>query len=429
MDDAPFYDDAAEAAEAAEAADAAGGGGEQQHVGPACWKCEGTGVLRHRKRLKNPAAYAARYGATPPPCSVCGGAGRVPPKQKQRDHQSDAGVVTERRWVPPHWETDSVPGPAPAGLGKPERGEELCFLTGAWRIFQRVGGHRYTTEDVVTAWTAARSLPRPALALDLGTGIGSVMMMVAWRHPGASAVGVEAQELSAGMARRSLRYNGADARCEVRRADIRHTASWLREGEGETFDLVTGTPPYFPVAHVPRATGRGAAQEAAAAAACEAEVAPATPVAIGAIGALPTCRQSAPARYEFRGGIEAYCTAARAALRRPEAGAGKDGGGGGSGGRFVVCEGYLEGNRARVEHAAAASGLRVLERTDVVGREGKSPLFAVYVMCHADDSEQPAADLGTRKLVVRQLSGERTDEYCELMAEMGMPCGVAGRDF
>ena len=28
------------------------------------------------------------------------------------------------------------------------QGEELCYLSGDWRIFQRVGGHRYSTEDV-----------------------------------------------------------------------------------------------------------------------------------------------------------------------------------------------------------------------------------------------------------------------------------------
>ena len=42
-----------------------------------CWKCEGTGVLRHRKRQQDPAGYAARHPDGPPPCTVCGGAGRL----------------------------------------------------------------------------------------------------------------------------------------------------------------------------------------------------------------------------------------------------------------------------------------------------------------------------------------------------------------
>jgi hypothetical protein len=36
--------------------------------------------------------------------------------------------------------------------------EELCNLTGHWRILQRVGSHRWTTDDLVTAMAAAREI-------------------------------------------------------------------------------------------------------------------------------------------------------------------------------------------------------------------------------------------------------------------------------
>jgi hypothetical protein len=42
-----------------------------------CWKCEGTGIHRHRKRQQNPAGYDARHPAGPPPCTVCSGAGHL----------------------------------------------------------------------------------------------------------------------------------------------------------------------------------------------------------------------------------------------------------------------------------------------------------------------------------------------------------------
>ena len=173
--------------------------------------------------------------------------------------------------------------------------------------------------------------------------------------------------------------------------------------------------------------------------------------AIAAVGALPTCRQSAPARYEFRGGIEAYCSAAARALRRPATDAAASGGEASSGGRFVCCEGGLALNAARVHSAAQAAGLRVLEQLDVVGREGKRPLFGVYVMCHADDRSDlrgatsagaaaaaaatattavpasggaaPPVPLTVKQLVVRTLAGPRTAEYCALMRDMGMPHG------
>ena len=89
----------------------------------------------------------------------------------------------------------------------------------------------------------------------------------------------------------------------------------------------------------------------------------------------------------------------------------------------MVCEGWLQGNRDRVTRAAASCGLHILERLDVVGREGKAPLFAVYVMCHAHTVGEvgSAAGIQERTIVVRGLDGERTAEYRELMLDMGMP--------
>ena len=34
-------------------------------------------------------------------------------------------------------------------------GEQLCNLVGRWRILQRVASHRWTTDDLVTAYVAA----------------------------------------------------------------------------------------------------------------------------------------------------------------------------------------------------------------------------------------------------------------------------------
>ena len=56
------------------------------------------------------------------------------------------------------------------------------ILAGHWRIFQRMGGHRYSTDDVVTAWYAGKLCrdmgKTPKLHLDMGCGLGSVLMMV-----------------------------------------------------------------------------------------------------------------------------------------------------------------------------------------------------------------------------------------------------------
>ncbi|KAJ1411412.1 hypothetical protein B484DRAFT_423045, partial [Ochromonadaceae sp. CCMP2298] len=136
------------------------------------------------------------------------------------------------------------------GLGA--GGQQLCVLVGDWRIFQRVGGHRWTTDDLVTAWVAGRayrayriagsmkeaaagvgvegagtaaekqpgaeaaatsettatpsSPPSPRI-LDLGCGNGSILLMLAWHFPDSPAVGVEARGEAVGLARRSVEYN------------------------------------------------------------------------------------------------------------------------------------------------------------------------------------------------------------------------------
>ncbi|HEY8516234.1 MAG TPA: methyltransferase domain-containing protein [Candidatus Binatia bacterium] len=283
-------------------------------------------------------------------------------------------------------------GPRPARWDDPalapRAGEDLCFLAGDWRILQRLDGHRWSLDDLVTAWRAAsaRADAPPARFIDLGCGIGSVLMLLAWRFPHARGVGVEAQQLSVDLARRSLAGNGADDRVEVRHGDLRDPTL---VPEGAVFDLVTGTPPY-----VPPGAGR--------------------------VSPRP---QRGPCRIEQRGGIEDYCRAA-ARLLAP-------------GGVFVACAGGAQ--TPRVAAAAHAAGLCLTESRDVVPRAGKPPLLAVHVMRRRDDAVLDAdgsanADAGkdadgasagsvrhAPPLVVRAADGRWTEEFAALRRDMGMP--------
>ena len=262
-----------------------------------------------------------------------------------------------------------APGPPPAGPGDdpallPAAGEDLCHLAGDWRIFQHVGGHRWSLDDLVTAWLAAEELAArpPARVADLGCGIGTVLMLLAWRFPAAGIEGLEAEPEKAALARRSLRWNGCADRCLVRVGDLRD--STMLQG---SFELVTGTPPYLP---------RGTATE-------------------------PARADRGPWHFEHRGGIEDYCRAA-ARLLAP-------------GAPFVVCAGTLQ--EARVQHAAVAAGLRITRRRDVVPRAGKGALFALYVLraapTVASDAEPP--------LVVRDARGAWTPAFRAVRRAMGMP--------
>jgi len=133
-------------------------------------------------------------------------------------------------------------------------------------------------------------------------------------------------------------------------------------------------------------------------------------------GGMPTCLQSAPARYEFRGGIEVYCKAAAFCLKDT--------------GRFVVCEGELNMNAKRVVEAARAHNLIIVSRLNIYGIKGRPhPLFAVYEMRRhveeKDGGDKSGFNFGypidTKDMYVRSLPGKHSEDYCTVLQDMSMP--------
>ena len=103
------------------------------------------------------------------------------------------------------------PGPVPPGAAhEPDvpAGETLDYICGHFRLFQLRDGHRFSTDDVLTAWYGTSWCPSASTILDLGSGLGSVATIAAWRLPGARLLTVEAQEVSVALARKSARFNG-----------------------------------------------------------------------------------------------------------------------------------------------------------------------------------------------------------------------------
>lgn len=277
-----------------------------------------------------------------------------------------AGIVrTPRR--PEGW---VAPGPRPRGaMGDPSLApaddEDLCLLTGEWRIFQKLRGHRWSMDDLVTAWIAQASVDPGAVrrTLDLGCGIGSVLLMTAWRFAEAQCVGIEAQDVSFAMAARSVRYNGVDDRVRVLHGDFRGPVG-LDPNPG--FDLVTGTPPYFP---------------------------PGTGVESGKV-------QCGPCRFEHRGGIEDYCDAAARCLAET--------------GTFVVCGAAGEHPRALAGCDRAGLKLRAFWR--VVPKTGAAPLVGVWVIDRRHRG--PHAE---HTLTVRDPHQQWTPDFLAVRADMGLP--------
>ena len=377
--------------------------------GPICWKCRGAGVKQTKKRPVG--------DATPPiavECPVCHGSGHLPVKKDLSEAETEPGMITRGRRRPRGWTADGIlpmamrketncwsnmvleandickdaimkidetTDSAPVWL--PRESEQLCNLVGSWRILQRVGSHRWTTDDLVTAFVAGKYGAKKYL--DLGCGNASVLLMTSWclnKHGPVDTiiVGVEARSEAVALARRSIAFNLGIDGATIVHSDFRDFDTTHK------FQLVTGTPPYFRV---------------------DFDVHDKTTVISAKInqGGMPSSKQSAPARCEFRGGIEAYCATAVKFLDL-------------NGGRFCVCENWL--NHHRVVQAALESKLSILEQWHVHGRSGKPILFAVYVMGHDDGSVNEEATVHT--LVVRDAKGDWTEQYKgTVLKEMNIP--------
>ncbi len=213
----------------------------------------------------------------------------------------------------------------PIAALSPSADETLNRLAGPWRIFQLRRGHRFATDDVLTAWTAVRARPKAERLLDLGAGTGSVGLMVLLQmSPAARLTSVEIQARSVALLHKTLAWNDLEARVTVRQGD-------LRDGtvlpDAAVFDLITANPPYL----VPGTVRRSPYEHRAL------------------------------ARLELNGDIFDYCrTAAR--VLAPE-------------GAFCFCH---QARDPRPEQAVEAAGLVVRSRQEVVFRAGASPGLALY---------------------------------------------------
>lgn len=270
------------------------------------------------------------------------------------------------------------PGPLPPGGVEVEEGETLDFICANYRIFQYAKGHRYSTDDVLTAWYGTLAAPRVDRAADLGSGIGSVAIVAAWRLPGAHFVTVEAQEISIRLARKSVRYNGLEDRFTLIQGDLRDLS--LFEGQPPC-DLVLGSPPYFPA---------GTAVEA-------------------------KHPQAVPARIEIRGSVDDYArTAAR--ILAP-------------GGVFVFV--FPFGRIARAKAALEVNGLVVVRRRDVIFKEGERPSLSLFAASRAIDMPAGVRARGgyvERPLTIRAANGNVDEEYAAIRMSFGFPPGEPAPD-
>ena len=207
----------------------------------------------------------------------------------------------------------------------------------------------------------------------LGSGIGTVAMVAAWRLPAARVVTIEAQEESIALARKSIRWNGLQDRFDVRQGDFRAA---MILGSDERFDLVLGSPPYFPLG-------------------------------TGVEGDHP---QKIACRFEVRGTIDDYCATAAAHLQ--------------TGGIFAcVFPVTPEEQARRVAEASRHGGLTIVRQRSIVLREGDPALLGVFVMMRLCDLPEAMHDQVWHEppLIIRRRDGSVHPEYAAVKLSFGFP--------
>lgn len=102
------------------------------------------------------------------------------------------------------------------------------------------GGFPLSTDSIALAGFA--SLPRNARVLDLGSGCGTLGLLLCANYEDCHITGVEITEDAHAEAVENIRHNGLTARLESICADIRDIPSVLQPG---SFTACISNPPYF----------------------------------------------------------------------------------------------------------------------------------------------------------------------------------------
>ena len=123
-----------------------------------------------------------------------------------------------------------------------ERVDEL--QRNGYRIIQNENGFCFGMDAVLLSGFAR--VKKGEQALDLGTGTGIIPILLEAKTEGEHFTGLEIQETSADMARRSVRLNDLDQKVSIVKGDIKEATDLFGKA---SFDVVTSNPPYMTGQH------------------------------------------------------------------------------------------------------------------------------------------------------------------------------------
>ena len=238
----------------------------------------------------------------------------------------------------------------------------LDQLTDTWNIHQLKKGHRFSADDIFTAYIASQHAVNPNTLLDLGAGIGTVGLLTLSRFPNTHLTMIEAQQISHQLAKKTIAHNQLEDRVRAIHGDIRNQDLCRKK-----FDLITGSPPYIPPER-------------------------------GVISPHP---QRAACRMELRGSIIDYAKAASLRLKED--------------GVFVVC--FAAGD-PRGPKGIQEAGLYCSLRQDVIFRADLPPTISIFVA-----QKSPCNFNHAPPITIRDAQGQWTKSYTAVRNFEPLPKG------
>lgn len=122
-----------------------------------------------------------------------------------------------------------------------KEGERLDDLQiRGYEIIQHPGRFCFGMDAVLLS--AFARVKKGERALDLGTGTGVLPILLEAKYAGTYHAGLEIQEESADMARRSVAHNGLQEKIEIITGDIREASEQFGSA---SFEVITTNPPYM----------------------------------------------------------------------------------------------------------------------------------------------------------------------------------------
>ena len=239
----------------------------------------------------------------------------------------------------------------------------LDALTADWNLYQLKKGHRFSADDLFTAFVAWQTVPTAKSFVDLGSGVGSVGLLTLSKLSSDSRLlMVEAQHISFQLAQKTIAHNHLEKRVEIRHGDIRNNTIIP---EVKEFKLVTGSPPYIPL-------GKGIASPHPQRAAC---------------------------RMELRGNIFDYAARAKSLLQID--------------GFFIVCFAFGD---TRAREAFKQNSLHIRRIQNIIFRADLPPTIAIYAV-----SPTPGKCELSPPIAIRDKHGKWTTQYMQIRHQMGFP--------